>query len=218
MVRADKRRQIMQAAERLCASRRIHEITMDDVAASAGVGKGTIYRYFRDKDDLFLQIVNSGFDELCELVEREGRGQPGFDRQLLEVCRHVTGFFERRRQLFAMMQSEDTRMYWCKGDLRQKRLLQRRRLLSAVGGVIDRGKQEGRVRADLPGEVLAAFLLGMLRARTRDLLNLPERYRRHELVVELFCRGVADGAAAEAPPRQIRKTSAPGNRARADAH
>jgi hypothetical protein len=132
----------------------------------------------------------------------------------------VTGFFERRRQLFAMMQSEETRMYWYKGQLRQQWQLHRRRLLSAVAGVLDRGKREGRVRADLPGEVLAAFLLGMLRTRTRDLSDLPDRYRRHELVVELFCRGAADGLAATevTPLGQVKKTPASGNRTRADLH
>ena len=68
--RPDKRLAIMQAAESLFTSRRLHEITLDDVAREAQVGKGTIYRYFQDKDDLFFQTATQGFDELCDLLQQ----------------------------------------------------------------------------------------------------------------------------------------------------
>ncbi|RPI59812.1 MAG: TetR/AcrR family transcriptional regulator, partial [Planctomycetaceae bacterium] len=65
----DKRLQIMQAAEKLFTSRRFHEVTTDDIAKSAHVGKGTIYNYFKDKDDMFFQMATNGFDELCDLLQ-----------------------------------------------------------------------------------------------------------------------------------------------------
>ena len=53
----DKRIAIMRAAERLFHNRRFHEVTLEEVAEAAQVGKGTIYRYFADKDDLFFQVA-----------------------------------------------------------------------------------------------------------------------------------------------------------------
>ena len=44
----------MRAAEKLFTSRRYHEISLDAVVQEARVGKGTIYRYFQSKDDLFF--------------------------------------------------------------------------------------------------------------------------------------------------------------------
>ncbi len=67
----DKRQQIMLAAERLFLGRPFHEVTTDQVAHEAHVGKGTIYRYFKSKDDLFFETAHRGFDELCELLHRE---------------------------------------------------------------------------------------------------------------------------------------------------
>lgn len=59
---------IMAAAERLLTSRQFHEIEMDDIAKAARVSKGTLYLYFKDKEDLLRKTVTSGVDELCELI------------------------------------------------------------------------------------------------------------------------------------------------------
>jgi TetR/AcrR family fatty acid metabolism transcriptional regulator len=184
-----KSQQIMQAAERLFTSRRFHEITMDDVAREAGVGKGTIYRYFQDKDDLFFRTATSGFDELCDLLWRKVPGNASFAQQLLIACRQISRFFERRRQLSRMMQTEEGRVSWGSGQLHQHWMDHRKGLVAAVADMIRKGVAEGEVREDIAPEVLANYLLGMLRTRGRDLCDAPQAMRQHEVVVELFCRG-----------------------------
>jgi TetR/AcrR family fatty acid metabolism transcriptional regulator len=184
-----KRQQIMQAAERLFTSRRFHEITLNSVAAEAGVAKGTIYGYFKDKDDLFFQTSTSGFDELCKLIDRKAPDGTPFPRMLLGACRAINVFFQRRRQLMQMMQSEDGRMWYCQGNLRQRWLQKRKGLLSSVARVIAKGIEEGHLRKDVSPEVLAGLLLGMLRARARDLTDAPSAMRSDEVIVDLFCNG-----------------------------
>lgn len=184
----DKRLQIMQAAERLFVRGRLHEITMDDVAQAAGVGKGTLYRYFQDKDDLFFATATAGMDEVCALI-RQCDGQAAFPQELLEVCRHVSGFFRRRRQLMQMIQNEEGRVDIRVGVMREKWLERRKQLVAALADVLQKGVREGALRQDVPPEILSSFLLGMLRTRARDLADVSEPYQGLELVVDLFCRG-----------------------------
>jgi len=191
MAPQNKREQIMQAVEKLFTSRRFHEITLDDVAQGARVGKGTIYRYFQDKDDLFFQTATSGFDDLCELLRRKVPENNPFVEQLISACAQISGFFNRRRQLFQMMQAEENRMYWFKGTIRDRWMAKRKKLVAAVAEIIRKGVAEKKIRTDIPAEVLATFLLGMLRTRARDLPNNPEAMQRHELLVDLFCRGAS---------------------------
>jgi AcrR family transcriptional regulator len=190
MARRNRREQIMQAVEKLFTSRRFHEITLDDVAQAARVGKGTIYRYFQDKDDLFFQTATSGFDDLCELLRREVPENNPFVEQLISACVQISRFFNQRRQLFQMMQVEEDRMYWFKGTIRDRWMTKRKNLVAALAEIIRKGVREGKVRNDIPAEVLATFFLGMLRTRARDLANAPEVMPRNELLVDLFCRGV----------------------------
>jgi AcrR family transcriptional regulator len=185
----DKRRLIMQAAEELFTTRRFHEITMDDVAALAKVAKGTLYHHFKDKEDLFFQASTSGLEELCELIQRSAGGNETYADQLLHVCREISSFFEKRRQLLRMMQSEDDRHFRAT-DLWGRRWLQKRRqLVLALAGILARGVDEGQVRRDVPPESLAGMLLGLLRVRARDLGEAAPEMRRFEVVLDMFNNG-----------------------------
>ena len=185
----DKRQIIMQTAEKLFTDRRIHEITLDEVAQRASVGKGTIYRYFQDKDDLFFQVATSGFDEMCALLRREVSKEGTFAEQLLDMCTSISAFFDDRREMFHMMLAEDARMPQCKGRLRERWLKHRKHLVAAVADTLQHGIDTGVVRNDILPDVLANLLLGMLRARAHDLGDYPEDQRRLDRVVELFCNG-----------------------------
>ena len=193
MADQDTRRRIMQAAEKLFASRRFHEITTDEVARRARVGKGTMYRHFQDKDHLFFETAHAGFDELCDLLRQKVSSAASFPRQLLQACVQVSGFFSRRRELFAMMESEDRRMSLEDGALRRRWIRKRKGLVEALAGILRQGVREGTVRSDVPAEVLANFLLGMLRTRARDLEGCPPALKRYDVVVDVFCRGAGGG-------------------------
>ena len=65
----DKRQRIMQAAEQLFRTRQFHEITLDEVARVADVGKGTLYLYYRSKEELYRAALHAGLVELCERLE-----------------------------------------------------------------------------------------------------------------------------------------------------
>ena len=196
----------MQAAEKLFTSRRFHQITMDDIAEVAAVAKGTLYGYFQDKEDLFFQTTTSGFEELCALIARNVPGEGPFPERLLGVCRQITGFFEGRHQLFRLMQAEDMRMAYSTGRLHDRWMAERRQLVAAVAGILRQGIGGGLLRRDLPTNVLANLLLGMLRTKVRDLADAPARARRHETIVDFFCHGAScrDGAGRSRPGNRTR--------------
>lgn len=84
MTNGDKRQLIMAAALGLLAERGFHGAPTSAIAARAGVGVGTIYRYFKDKDSLihelcaaihqrFHQAVLAGLDPLLPPPERLGQ-------------------------------------------------------------------------------------------------------------------------------------------------
>ena len=194
MAKRNRREEIMQAAEELFTSRRFHEITLDDVAGKAEVGKGTVYRYFTDKDDLFFQTAMQGFDELCDLLERAGSGRGPFRKDLLSACKQISEFFHKRRLLFQMMQSEESCMHWRKGELRSRWMDHRESMASAVQDILRRGVEEGVVRGDVSADVLASVLLGMLRTHAKDLAERLGESRSLRTVMNLFLQGAGGNA------------------------
>jgi AcrR family transcriptional regulator len=186
----------MRAAEELFTAGRFHEIKMDDVAKRAGVGKGTIYRYFSDKDDLFRQVAEAGHEALCVLVESSGGGAAEFETALRQVCAAVGEFFVRRSRVWQMMQTEERRLIRHRWHGREDWLRRRQRLLLAVAGVLKRGAAERRLRSDIPVESLAAILLGMLRSGSIPMGGGPTL--GSEQVLALFLRGAARSRGKEA--------------------
>jgi AcrR family transcriptional regulator len=179
----------MLAAEKCFTSRQFHEIKLDDIAHQARVGKGTIYLYFKNKDDLFFQTATSGFEQLCRLLAGSVSEKGSFLENLVTACGKINRFFERRHELFRMMNEEELRLCFSRGNIREKWLKKRKLLVAAVAAIMRKGMAEGKIRKDVLPEVLADFLLGMLRTQIRDLEDAPMAMRRHSLIVDLFCNG-----------------------------
>ncbi len=199
----DKRLRIMQAAEALFSSRRFHEITLDAVAKRADVGKGTIYLYFSDKEDVFFQTALAGFDELCALLTNTPHDED-FPKVLRQTCETISGFFRRRRPLFRIVHTEGDRAMGRGGSLRQRWMNRRKELTAALAAIIARGVESGHVRADIPPHVLAEYFLGLLRTRAMDMEDTPESEKSLTALADLFTHGVMRrpaGHAKKAEPR-----------------
>src|SRR2546423_384800 len=68
---SDKRARIMDAAVKVFAERGFHTATVAEIAKAAGVADGTIYLYFKGKDDLLLRL----FDEKMTALLAEARSE-----------------------------------------------------------------------------------------------------------------------------------------------
>lgn len=55
-----RRKAIVDAAESLFFSKGYDNVSMDEIAKEAELGKGTLYLYFKDKESLFFAVVNRG--------------------------------------------------------------------------------------------------------------------------------------------------------------
>ncbi len=67
-----KRERILRAALEVCRVRGVAAATMDEVAARAGVSKGTLYRFFESKEDLFLAALLASYEEALRSVDAGG--------------------------------------------------------------------------------------------------------------------------------------------------
>ncbi len=183
-----KEKQIVRAAEELFNSRRFHEVTMEDVCRAAGVGKGTIYRYFKDKEELFLRVATSGSEELCDVVRRKcAEGLP-FEERLVGILIEIHQAKRRRGLVRLLMRSDDARVGRLKGALHSHFEDRRSALISAITQIFDEAIREGKVRTDVPPELLAGSLLGMFHGYS---WHAETQFQREEGLqfLDLFLRG-----------------------------
>lgn len=106
----DTRDRILEAALEVFSEKGFHHATMDEIADRAGVGKGTVYRYFSSKDNLFSQLVQARLQEL----EQEAEQVLDSDDHVLSMIEKYLGlyfaFFDRNQRLYRVMVQEHPEM------------------------------------------------------------------------------------------------------------
>ncbi|MGC1723052.1 MAG: TetR/AcrR family transcriptional regulator [Isosphaeraceae bacterium] len=99
-----KVRRIIDAAIQLFAERPFHEVRMEDIAARAKVAKGTLYLHYKDKEDLFLGILNDGLQSLVERLEESLSEEMPPEEKLLVMNRESFLYFERNHFFLDVIQ------------------------------------------------------------------------------------------------------------------
>ncbi|MHB9849071.1 TetR/AcrR family transcriptional regulator [Streptomyces krungchingensis] len=105
---ARNRGAVLEAAARLFAERGVEAITMDDVAATAGVGKGTVFRRFGDKSGLAAALLDARTGVLQKAVlygpPPLGPGAPAVDR----LTAFVDAYFSYLLEHLALLRISET--------------------------------------------------------------------------------------------------------------
>ena len=94
-MKPEKIEKILSAACQLFAESDFHNVSMEDVAASAGVGKGTLYNYFQSKDDLYFSILQSRLEKLLDVLENAYSNRNDFIRNLRSLIIHLHSFMSK---------------------------------------------------------------------------------------------------------------------------
>jgi AcrR family transcriptional regulator len=181
----DKEETILEAAARVFSGRPFHEVLIEEIATAAGVGKGTIYRYFETKEDLYFAAILHSFDELSDALSESLSQETSPRRRLERIAREVLSFSWDRRELFDLLLSDERRF------AKREEEMQKRR--EAVTRLAQEAILEGIRRREFRGidaRVGAELFRGMIRAanglrRPEDTLDglVSE-------IVGIFTRGI----------------------------
>jgi AcrR family transcriptional regulator len=154
---------ILDAAAGLFGSQRFHEVRMEDVASAADVGKGTIYRYFMDKEELFRALLRRTSEQFLARLEEAVAGEEGARNRLEAVVAGILEVFDAQPHLLDLiqrsevMQGPGTDFPWQKA---------RDDLFQLVAQLFAEGKQEGAFCLRDP-DLGVLMLLGGIRSVIR---------------------------------------------------
>ena len=95
----DKRARIMDAAIKVFAERGFHTATVAEIARAAGVADGTIYLYFKSKDDLLLRLFDEKMTELLAEAREGLQREPDAPQKLHRFIQLHLSLVERNPEL-----------------------------------------------------------------------------------------------------------------------
>jgi TetR/AcrR family transcriptional regulator len=153
---------IAQAAKEVFAERGYQRATLEEIAQRAGMSKATIYLYYRNKDDLFLHVV----EELITMVmaataEEAATAKPPLEK-LYGMVRGKIEFYEREREFFRIYLNEKQGLEVAPKDP-HKRAVREMYLqgVQTMAGVVQEGIDAGVLRP-MDSQRLAFFLQEMI--------------------------------------------------------
>jgi AcrR family transcriptional regulator len=170
---AKNRERILVAAGEVFAERGL-DATLDDVAHHAGLGVGTVYRRFTNKEELVEALFVQSLDKMVALAEAAAdRGDP---------WESLVWFLEQATE----MQSEDLGLRDValhSGYGRDKVAAARERIVPAVHHLVERAQESGRLRSDfLPTDVpIIELMVSSVADYTSTLA--PDLWRRYLSIV-----------------------------------
>jgi AcrR family transcriptional regulator len=93
-----RRDQLVALGVEMFSERPFDEVSIDDIAAAAGISKGLLYHYFPSKRDFYVAVVRHSADEMVDVTETDpalaplARLSDGLDRYLEYVETHARGY------------------------------------------------------------------------------------------------------------------------------
>lgn len=100
------REKILNASLEVFSEKGFHLATVDEIAERAGVGKGTLYRYFKNKEALFNEVVNVRLQELENKAEAVLDGQDDVLTLISKYMQIYFEFFDQNQRFYRVMVQE----------------------------------------------------------------------------------------------------------------
>jgi len=187
------REEILSAAEKVFAAKGFFPTTMSNIARRAEFGTGTLYKYFKSKEELYFTLIDEKVEEINRLVKTELSQRNSTVERIKKVLRLQFEFIERNRDFFRIYISERSRFEWTVKDDLGKGLHEKMvSYIDILSEVIRQGIKKGEFRSMDPRDLAHAFV-GIVNSFVFEWLISREPYplvSKLDIVLEIFLSGV----------------------------
>jgi TetR/AcrR family fatty acid metabolism transcriptional regulator len=155
----DKRDRILKAAVKVFAKSGFHATRVSEVAKAAGVADGTIYLYFKSKEELLVSLFEDRVQKLLQFMKDELSKEPTAAGRLRALVDMQLGLLEGERELaevITVILRQSTRL------LKEFAAPHFLAYLEAIAGIVADGQARGEFRTDVSPSIAARAIFGAL--------------------------------------------------------
>ncbi len=165
------RERLLEAADRMFREHGM-EVSVGEIADAASVGRGTLFRNFKNKDALIAAVVVERISEVLEY----GRNLLEHDPDDAEVVfTFVAGLVERQEENKALLQAVTDDLIMSLPELQRAHAS----LLELIGALMVRGKRVGSIRAEATATDVMMLMKGLCMFEPLGVPLPPETIVRH---------------------------------------
>jgi TetR/AcrR family fatty acid metabolism transcriptional regulator len=187
----DKPHAIIDAAIRVFARSGYYNSRVSDIAREAGIASGTIYLYFKTKDEILVTLFRDKMAEWVAHARREIAGEPDAVAKIRRLVALHFEVLERHPDLAEVVQVE----------LRQGQKFFRgasahevSAYFELIASILEEGVAAGQIRHDVPVNVATKMLFGAMDQLATSWVLGKRKYRLTETaasVATIFLQGVS---------------------------
>ncbi len=192
----EKRNRILRAAIRIFSQKGFFNSKVSEIARASGVADGTIYLYFKNKDDLLISLFEEKMGEMvADVRQRTAAGENAFAKLRIFMDNHM-GLLEREAGLVEVLMVELRQSNKFLKDYVPVKFFE---YLEVLGGILEEGKRQGIFRPDLNVSVMRRAIFGALDELCLTyVLSKKPKYHPSVSSAELF-RVFAEGLCVPRP-------------------
>lgn len=193
----DKYHRILEAAVNVFSEQGFFNSTVSQIAREAGVADGTIYLYFKNKEDILVQFFNYKARQVfARFREEVDRADTAVDKLRNLVRRHLEEF--QNDPNMAMVYRVETHQ---KSRLVEAQIKEMSKMyLDIISEIVEQGQEEGVIRKDLYLGLVKRFILGAVDEVINTWLHTGSNYdlvTMADPLVDLFMRGIGHNDARD---------------------
>jgi len=187
----EKYQKILESAVRVFARKGFHQARISDIAKEAGVADGTIYLYFRNKDEILIKVFEESLTEIIRRFESELKEEKDPLSRLRRFIWLHLELLEENQALAEVIQIELRQSHKFMKEYVPKKFLE---YLEIIARLVREGQEAGVIRPEISPAIFKRALFGAL-----DELSLywvltkkPKSYIKSsaEQLCEIFLKGI----------------------------
>ena len=186
----DKYDRILEAAVKVFAEHGFFQSTVSQIAREAGVADGTIYLYFKNKDDILVQFFSYKTRQVFSRFREEVDGADNAVDKLRNLIRRHLEEFQNDRNMAIVYRAETHQ----KSRLVEAQIKEMSKMyLDIVSEIVEQGQEEGVIRKDLYLSLVKRFILGAVDEVINTWIHSDGKYdigTMADPLVDLFIRGI----------------------------
>lgn len=186
----EKYQRILDAAVAVFAERGFHSARVSDIASRAGVADGTIYLYFRNKEEILMAAINSAFDGFMTHARAEVEALPSPVEKLRRLAYLHLEALGSNRNLAIVFQMELRQSVRFLGAFSHHQMIE---YLKLVRDCIRQGQEQGLLRPEMNDKIAANCFFGALDEMVTSWVLADHEYslsQAAESVSNIILRGL----------------------------
>jgi len=188
-----KKEKIIEAAVKVFAKKGFYTANVKDVAKEAGVADGTIYLYFKNKDDLLISLFEHKMRGILDTFKRALKNISDPLDQLKEFIKVYFNLIENDPDLSDVFQVELRQSTKFLKDYHNQQFSN---YLNIIAGILEKGKKIGFFRSEMDIHICKIFIFGAIDEVARQwILGADAKYSLSE-ATEQTCDNLVKGLLA----------------------